>query len=132
MPTLYIAYRSASSEVTMSGLQVTFGRRGSSGWWTPWVVTNVDGTHKKAQMQPALASYQDILHMIYTTYATSDYIKWTYFDGSTWSPDVSIASQEMEYSASLSARSNLLTMVHSSSASDQYWNQTQVYSEYFQ
>jgi hypothetical protein len=132
-PTLYMAYKSNISELTMSGLQVPIGRRGGTPtWWTPWVVTNTDGSHKKTSVPPALVSYGGNLHLVYTSLATSDRIMWTYYDGANWSTDVSIAGQLMWTRASLAARSERLVMVHTSSGADHTNGDVPVYSEYFQ
>lgn len=134
-PVLYMAYRVLGDAVTMSGLpSPTRTRFGSTTptWWTPWSVVNTDNTIKKSSVTPAIVSYQNVLHMVYTDPATSDLIKWTYYDGSAWSTDVSIMSQRMQGSASLSARSNLLSMVHPSSVGSHNGGDTQVYAEYFQ
>ncbi|MEO8800884.1 MAG: hypothetical protein ABI551_23535, partial [Polyangiaceae bacterium] len=135
--TLYMAYRSNTGDLTMSGLQFLPGRRGGTPtWWTPWVVANPDGSHKKTSTAPALASYGGYLHIIDKLPTTSDLIEWTYYDGSNWSPEVSIGSQRMWGSASLSARSNRLVMVHSESADDHNHNTGNfsypIYSESFQ
>ena len=133
--TLYMAYRTTSFEVGMSGLQVPLGRRGTPTtptWWTPWVVVNTDGTHKQTGATPALASYGGNLHLIDTP-LVGDYIEWSYYDGSSWSLDVNIRSQRMWGSASLAPRSNRLSMVHSSSRADHSYNGNyQIYAEYFQ
>jgi hypothetical protein len=132
--TLYMTYRSSTNDVVMSGLQI--GRRVSAGWWTPWLVANPDGTTKKTSVQPALAAYQGMMHLIHTDPNQGDRIMWTYYDGASWSSEVSIAGQLMYGSASLAARSDKLVMVHGSSKFDhsQSWPDfnTAVYSEYFQ
>jgi hypothetical protein len=133
-PTLFMAYRSSTDEVIMSGLQM--GRRSSGAWWNPWVVTNVDGTHKQTSSQPALAAYQGSLHLVHTDPAQADRIMWTYYDGASWSTEVSLGGQRMYGSASLAARSDKLVMVHASDIADHHstWPDfnTAVYSEYFQ
>lgn len=147
--TLFMAYSGPNNTVMMSGLQATFSRRGvNSTWWTPWIVQNTDGSSKLTTTPPAIVSYGGNLHMVRTVPALADLIEWTYYDGSSWSNDVSIASQQMfvpsqdrfadpakNPSASLSARSNMLMMVHLSSTSghDNTWgnSNTAVYAERF-
>lgn len=132
-PTLYMASHGAYGYVNMTGLPSTLGRRGAAPtWWTPWTVVNTDGSTKTTTTVPALASYGGDLHLVYTSAATGDLIKWTYYDGSNWSPDVSIGSQEMSSFASLAARSNRLVMVHPSSAASFNNGDVAVYAEYFQ
>lgn len=135
--TLFIAYETPSSKVGMTGLQMTFGRRGATGsWWTPWLVTNTDGTVKRTSVSPALASYGGAMHLVDTDPATGDLIKWSYYDGSNWSPDVSIYNQEMADFASLASFPDQLVMVHPSSVADHQEGlpitHTEVYAEYFQ
>ena len=132
---IYMAYRTSNNDIMMSSYSPPLWRR-AGGWSAPWVVTNGNGTPKLSGAQPAIAVYNNILHMIHTDPAYGDRIMWSYFDGSSWSNEVSIGSQRMYGYASLAPRADRLVMVHPSSVAshEATWPDfnTDVWGEYFQ
>ena len=134
---LYIAYLpNKSAGIVTSTLTIA---KGSSGAWTaPAVVPNsmTKGANQQSLLQPALGSYNGVLHMIHTEPALSDLIMWTYLDGTSWSTEVSLGTERMYSFASLTPLKDRLVMVHTSSIGDHHSTfpdfNTAVYSEIFQ
>jgi hypothetical protein len=134
---LYMAYRSSKSNVIVTS-RLTIAKGSSGAWTAPVPVPNsiTSGVNQQSEVQPALASYKGVLHMIHNEPALGDRIMWTYLDGASWSTEISIGDQRMFGFASMAALPDRLVMVHPSSTADHSasWPDfnTAVYSETFQ
>jgi len=134
---LYMAYRSGTNNVLVTSTLTI--AKGSPGTWTPPVpVPNsiTKGLNQRTGVQPALASFQGVLHMTHNEPELEDRIMWTYLEGGSWSTEISIADQRMFSHASMAALPDRLVMVHPSSVADHSnsWPDfnTAVYAEIFQ
>ncbi|HEX7666814.1 MAG TPA: hypothetical protein VF407_19935, partial [Polyangiaceae bacterium] len=131
---LMIAYQSydASDRIIVSTLSL--GLRLPRQPAPTWVSSEVPGQH--TDVQPAIAWYGGNVHLVFCEQSTSDLIYWSYFNGTSWSSEVTLGSERMQGSASLAALPDRLAMVHGSSIGDHHSTfpdfNTQVYAQIFQ
>lgn len=80
------------------------------------ITEGAGGAKQLAKTPPTIASYGGNVHMVYKDYS-SDRIRWSYFNGSTWAASATIPNQQMHGGGSLAALSNKLVLTHQSSDS---------------
>jgi hypothetical protein len=86
-------------------------------WWTP----NVKIPSQLSKSSPALAAFQDKLHMVHLDDSSNE-IWHSVFDGSAWTPNVKIPSQLSKSSPALAAFPGELYIVHLGDSSNDIWH----------
>ncbi len=87
--------------------------------WTP----NVTIPDQQSKASPALAAFNDRLHMVHLGNSSND-IWHSTFDGTSWSPNVTIPDQQSKASPALAAFAGKLHMVHLGNSSNDIWHST--------